>query len=228
MTDANREQMQALLRSPEWRDRFVDQALSDDPPQWIGNLSRVFRSWFVNRLDQELILAVVEGMPESEALARAARITRLAERWGVTGLPPDVERAGYQVLAGLAERSRVDDASAEPPDASDPASLVLWVAEVQCARCGLPLARAAARRFKLVADADGNTMHADLASVDYLPDPERRARSLVWHCRRCDGDRLVSEQRALSIIRDRWLKRSRSLGLSPQPAARVVIKAGAP
>lgn len=223
-----RAEMQALLRSAEWRERFVDRALSDDPPLLVDSLSRVFRSWFVNRLDQELVVAVVDGMPESEALARAARITQLAERWGVTGLPPDVELAGYQVLAGLAARARVDDEGSELADASDPATLVLWVAEVQCGRCGLPLARAIARRFDLVPDGGGNTMHADLLSVDYLPYPERRERSLVWRCRRCDADRLVSERRALSIIRDRWLKRSRSLGGSPRPVARVVIKAGAP
>lgn len=225
MSDTDREQLQELLRSPEWREWFIDQALSDSPPAWIGQLKPVFRAWFVNRLHQEVAqsLLVTGGVA---ALARQETVNRLAERWGVTGLHPDVEHAGYELLAALAEHSRIDDDTAETADPSDPATLVLWLAEVRCERCGFPLAKAAARTFDFVFEDDHSKMHVDPTSIEYMPDPRREGGLLVWRCYRCPGDRHVSERRAFRIIKSRWLKRSRSLGASARPVAHTVILAG--
>ncbi len=186
----------------------------------------MFKSWFINRLDQSLAESL-PYMAEAEAIARLEATNALAERWGVTGLPADEERAGNELLAALANRSRVDDDTAEHADPAEPATLVLWIAEVRCEVCGSPLAQATARSFDLVLDGDGIALHADPIAIEYLPSAGREGGLLTWPCIRCAEQRQVPERRSRRIIRNRWLKRSRSLGASATPLPHTVILASA-
>lgn len=218
--------IRAGLRSPEWREWFIAASLSDSPPAMTTATTIPFREWFVSRLDTELALAVAYGLDEDKALARAATINRLAKRWGVTGMPPEVNRAADEYLAALVGHTRRGDAREESADPTDLATLVPWVADVECERCGSPLARAAAEEFDLVKDDTGTPLHFNVTAVQYLPEPERAAGVLSWRCPRCRDARHVAERTALRIIRQRWLKRSRSL-TTDTPIRHTVIKATA-